>query len=162
MIASRAIVPGLERIALVGDAVDGRSVWRHVIDEIPVAAAGVEVIDLLGMPMMDLRQRVAVLPARTAILYLGIYSDSAGTGFPPVDAIARVAEVANRPIVIASETSLGRGGVGGFVVRPSAIGAEAAQLALRVLDGESAASIPIAVGGAIRPMFDWRQLQRWA
>ena len=32
---------------------------------------------------------------------------------------------------------------------------------MRVLDGENPASIPIASGDVVRPIFDWRQMQRW-
>ena len=69
--------------------------------------------------------------------------------------------LANRPIVITAETFLGRGGIGGFVMRPSAIGEEIARAALLILDGKAASSIPITMSDAVRPIFDWRQLQRW-
>ena len=72
-----------------------------------------------------------------------------------------IAEVANRPIVISIETFLGRGGIGGYFTLPAIIGKEAAALALRILDGESPADIPITIGDSVRPIFDWRQMQRW-
>ena len=44
---------------------------------------------------------------------------------------------------------------------PDAVGDETANLALRILNGESVSSIPITPADVIRPIFDWRQLQRW-
>jgi ABC-type uncharacterized transport system substrate-binding protein len=162
MITARAVVPNLERIAIVGDPLEGQTVFRHFKDEIPIAAADLAVIDLTGLPMTALRKRVAVLPDHTAILYTSIYSDGAGTYYPPSDALVFVAEVANRPIVISAETFLGRGGIGGFLMVPTSIGKAAAQLALRILEGESPSSIPTTTtGNIVRPIFDWRQLQRW-
>jgi signal transduction histidine kinase len=161
MTSARAVVPDLKRIAFVGDAWDSQTAYRHWKDEIPVAAVGVEVIDLTGLTMQELRTRVATLPEHAAILYSAIYSDGGGKFYPPADALALVAETANRPIVIAAETFLGRGGIGGFVMIPSLIGDSAARLAMRILDGESAASIPAAAGNIVRPIFDWRQMQRW-
>jgi signal transduction histidine kinase len=161
MVTARAVVPDLERIAILGDPWESQTAYRHFLDEIPTAAANVEVIDLTGLPMAELRSRVADLPERTAILYTAIYGDGAGTFYPPADAVALVAEVANRPIVVTAETLVGRGGIGGFVMTPSAIGEEAARLALRILDGEGVSNIPIATGHIVRPVFDWRQLQRW-
>src|SRR5262245_4288154 len=161
MIAARAVVPDLERVALVGDPLERQPVWRHLIDEIPSATANVEVIDLIGQPLQELRRRVAALPDRTAILYTGLYSDGEGTYFPPADAVGFLAEVANRPIIVTAETFLRHGGVGGFVIIPSALGGEAARLALRILDGEAASNIPITKGNAVRPVFNWQQLQRW-
>ena len=161
MIAARAVVPDLRRIAIVGDSLERQTVYQRFLQEIPNAAKGVEVIDLIGLPMKELRKRVAELPDHTAILYTSIYSDGAGTYYLPSDAVAFVAEVANRPIVITAETFLGRGGTGGFVMRPSAIGEEIARAALLILDGKAASNIPITMSDAVRPMFDWRQLQRW-
>ena len=112
--------------------------------------------------MRELRKRVATLPDHTAILYTSIYSDGEGTFYPPADALALVAETANRPIVVPTETFVGRGGIGGFVMTASAIGKEGAQLSLRILDGESVANMPAAVGNILRPIFDWRQMQRWS
>jgi len=161
MTTARALVPDLARVALVGDPLQSQIVWQHFVDEIPPAVAGVELIDLTGTPLRELRKRVAALPDRTAILYTGIYSDGEGAYFPPADAVALVAEVANRPIVVSAETFIGRGAVGGFVITPAVIGNEAARLALRILDGEAASSIPVTMADVVRPIFDWRQLQRW-
>ena len=79
----------------------------------------------------------------------------------PIDALAMIAEVANRPIVISIETHLARGGIGIYSTIPASIGKEAAALALRILDGESPAAIPITIGGSVRPIFDWGEMQRW-
>ena len=69
--------------------------------------------------------------------------------------------MANRPIVVDVETNIGHGGAGGFVTTPVPVGAAAARLALRILDGENASKIPVATGDFTRPVFDWRQLQRF-
>src|SRR4029077_578404 len=93
--------------------------------------------------------------------YTSIFSDGEGTSYPPIDALRFLAEVANRPIVGAAETFIGPGAVGGYVLTPAAVGKGAAELALRLLNGESASGIPIADGNVIRPIFDWRRMQRW-
>ena len=161
MVTARAVVPDLAGVALVGDPLDSQVVWQHFVDEIPPAVADIEFIDLTGIPLRELRERVAALPDRTAILYTGIYSDGEGTYFPPADAVALLAEVANRPIVVTAETFVGRGTVGGFVMTPAAIGQQAARLALRILDGEPASGMPVTMADVVKPIFDWRQLQRW-
>jgi hypothetical protein len=108
MTTARAIVPDLARVAIVGDKFEEQTVFRHFAKEIPDATSGVEIIDLMGLPMRELRRRVAMLPDRTAILYTSIYSDGEGTFYPPADAVALIAEVANRPILVSAETFLGR------------------------------------------------------
>src|SRR5262249_22172923 len=148
MTAARAVHPGLARVVLVGDPLE-RGVWQHFAGEIPAAVAGVEFTDLTGMKLRDVLARLAALPDDSVILYTGIYWAGEGTYSPPPAAIARPSEAANRPIVVTSETFVGPG-IGGFVMMPSVIGQEAAELALRILGGEPAASIPIAVGSSVR------------
>ena len=63
--------------------------------------------------------------------------------------------------MISQENFFGRGGTGGFVLLPGPIGQEAARLALRIFDGENASNIPITQGNFSKPVFDWRELQRW-
>jgi signal transduction histidine kinase len=161
MTAARVLVPGLERVALVGDPLERQPPRRHLTEELPLIATEVELIDLTGMPMAELRRRVAALPERTAIIYTGIYVDAAGVAHNPREAVASVAEVANRPMVIDRENLLGSGGTGGFLIGPAPIGRDAARMVLRVLDGEMASNIPITAGDFTRPVFDWRQLQRF-
>jgi signal transduction histidine kinase len=161
MSAAHAVVPDLKRIAFVGDVLEGQTIYRHWRDEIPDATAGLEIIDLTGLPMREVRQRVAKLPDQTAILYTAIYSDGEGTLYVPANALALIAEVASRPIVITAESELGRGGIGGFLMCPSLIGESVAGLAMRILDGESPELIPAAPAQVVRPIFDWRQMQRW-
>ena len=157
--AAQALVPGLKRIALVGDPLERQTYRRHFKQELPIFAGDLGIIDLTGLPMSELRKRVAVLPENTAIIYTAISMDGAGTGYVPRDALALVAEVANRPIVVDVETYLGYGGTGGFVVHPDPAGQTTARLALRMLNGESSATIPVAVGDLAKPIFDWREAQ---
>jgi hypothetical protein len=92
---ANAVVPNLQRIAIAGDRWEIQTAYRHLKEEIPVTSTGLEIIDLIGLPMRELRKRVAVLPERTAIVYTSIFSDGEGTSYPPIDALGFVAEVAS-------------------------------------------------------------------
>ena len=158
---ARLTVPNLQRFALVGEALDTTSVYRNFKQELPTLSSTLEFIDLTGLPIAEVKKRVAALPENTAILYTAVFIDGAGTAFDPTDALAALAEVANRPIVILTEPQFGRGAVGGLILRPGIVGDDAARLAARLLSGESAANIPVVLGNSIKPIFDWRQLKRW-
>lgn len=158
--AARAAVPGLDTIALIGDDWDRQVLFRHWVDEIPAAASGLNVIDMVGQKMSDIRKRVAELPGHSAIIYTAVFSDGEGTFYPPSTALGMIAEKANRPIVVGAAPLLPAGGIGGYVLMPSEIGADAARLALRVLDGEPAGDVPPVTREA-RPLFNWNQMQRW-
>ena len=157
---ARAAVPGLDTIVLVGDAWDGLVVYRNWGGEVASATAGLKVIEIVGQKLSDIRKQVAELPERSAIVYSAVFSDGEGKYYLPSAALALIAEKANRPIVVAAETFLGPGGLGGYVLLPRQIGGEVAKLALRILDGTPVAEIPPVYGG-VKPIFSWEQMQRW-
>src|SRR6516165_5845203 len=128
MAMAKAVVPGLERFALVGEPLEGTSSYRNFKQELPRFTAALEFIDLTGLPMAEVKRRVAALPEHTAILYTAIFIDGAGVAFDPTEALAAITEVANRPIVISTETQLGRGAVGGLILRPRLVGDDSARL----------------------------------
>jgi signal transduction histidine kinase len=158
---ARAVVPDLETIVFVGDHWDRQNVFGNWGLEIPKATAGLNVIDLVGATMAEVRKRVEALPARSAIIYSAMYSDGEGAYFSPAKGFELVAEKANRPIVVAAEPLVALGSIGGPVIVPGRIGADAANLALRILHGEPASSIAVTTSQAVKPIFNWLQMQRW-
>jgi signal transduction histidine kinase len=157
-----ALIPGLKRVVLAGNRIK-QGTWRQdFLDDLPDVRATFEVIDLTGLSLAELRQRLGELPGDSAVVYVGFSTDVTGERYLPNEASQLIAEAANRPTFVDSETFIGKGSVGGLVVSPGSIGRVAARFALRILDGENASDIPITNNEEIlRPVFDWRQLQRW-
>jgi Histidine kinase-, DNA gyrase B-, and HSP90-like ATPase len=81
--AARAVVPDLDSVVFVGARWDRQAVFRNWKDEIPAAAAGLNVIEIIGATMAETRKRVEALPERSAILYSSMYSDGEGAFYPP-------------------------------------------------------------------------------
>ena len=160
--SARAVVPNLRQVALVGDRLEKQTFRSHFIRELPAALSGLELIDLTGLPIREVTQRVSALPETSAILYTTINIDGEGKVFTPRAALAFIAEAAKRPIIVDVATHIGYGATGGRVLMPEPIGDAAARLALRILDGEDVSQIPVTIqADAVKPVFDWRQLQRW-
>jgi signal transduction histidine kinase len=158
--SARALVPDLQHVALVGDPLETQSFMEEFRRELPIFTAQLDFIDLTGLSLQDVKRRVVDLLENSAIVYTAINVDGAGVSYVPRDALVAIAAVANRPIVIDSETMLGFGGTGGFVASPTALAQQAAQLALRVLNGEDPSTIPASID-ELKPVFDWQQLRRW-
>jgi signal transduction histidine kinase len=159
---ARALVPNLRKIAVVGDASkDSPRATQSYTQDLPAVAAKIDVIDLTGLPLSEVKQRVATLPGDAAIIYWTLTVDGTGTAYVSRDVLVSLAEVANRPIVIDVDTSVGTGAVGGPIQSAAALGQTAARLTWRVLNGEDPSSIPVTDDGATKLVFDWRQLQRW-
>lgn len=159
---ARAIVPDVNRVVLVGDAWNNQIIFGNWRNEIPHPTDEFRVDEIVGRTMTQIREKVATLDDRSAIIYTAVHSDGEGAHYPPGVALGLIAEKANRPIIVASETLLDRGGIGGFVLVPSIIGSDTASRALRILDGDESSKIPIAtLTDAVRPIFNWRQMERW-
>jgi len=69
--------------------------------------------------------------------------------------------VAHAPINSIFDHQLGLGIVGGRLYESERVGKEAAGVASRILNGESASSIPPRLFERLPPRYDWRELQRW-
>jgi signal transduction histidine kinase len=157
---ARIAVPDLRKIALVGDPLDRQTFYRHFDDEIPQVAAQLEIIDLQNMRMADLKDRLGRLPDDAAVIYTGIYYDSEGVSYVPAELVSTITAWSNRPVIVNVSSYLNKGAVGGYIVQADPIGQQTARLALRILNGESASSIPVArVPSAL--VFEWPALQRW-
>ena len=74
--------------------------------------------------------------------------------------IPLVAEAANAPVFVMDHVDLGAGALGGDLVNWVDDGRVAAEMAVRVLNGERPQDIPIITSNHAY-MFDWRALKRW-
>ena len=115
---------------------------------------------LTGLTLDEVRQRLAVLPDKTIVIFLSFNSDSAGKVYTGPEALSLLGVSSRAPIYIQSQINLGYGSVGGRLLSYEALGLSAGQMGLRILAGESAQSIAPQIVPSVT-MFDWRQLRRW-
>ena len=118
----------------------------------------VEIEYLTDLSVDQVLKRVAGLSKGTIVLFGAFTRDATGQNLLGVEVVRRVAASSAVPVYGPGETYIGGGIVGGYVVSFTAQGAQAAELAARVLGGER----PRPVDGQTNAyVFDWRQLQRW-
>jgi signal transduction histidine kinase len=118
----------------------------------------VEIEYVTDVAVADLVRRVAILPSDSVILMGPVTRDTTGQDLVSVEVVRRVAAAASVPVFGPSETYVGAGAVGGYVVSWELQGVRAGELAARVLRGEQP---PPADGATNVHMFDGRQLERW-
>ncbi len=159
--AAMALIPDLKTIVVIGDPFERQPFRRKYRDQLKDIPAGLTLIDLQGVTLDEVARRVSALTEDTAIVYTTVTSDGAGAPILPNEALATIARSANRPILVDVENRLGHGAVGGFVARSSLVGEGAAHTVARILSGAQARDIPIHTSDIVKPIFDWRQLQRW-
>jgi signal transduction histidine kinase/ABC-type uncharacterized transport system substrate-binding protein len=103
---------------------------------------------------------VKTLPAHSLIFYVRYSPLTTGRVIYPEEMLPEIVRVAPVPIYCSLDLFLGTGAVGGVMRSGESTGARLGQLAFEVLQGTAPGSIPIE-SAQLRPMFDWRQLQRW-
>ena len=154
--------PETRRIVIIGGTAE---VDRLVLDRAEKAArsfAGRVEFDWWNKrPMAEIRKSVTSLPPGTVLLFTGMYRDAAGETFIPARAAQLIAESAKVPLYVLSDSQVGVGSVGGFVVDVGMMGKHAGELASRILRGAAPASLPFESRTGGVPMFDWRALKRW-
>ena len=116
---------------------------------------------LTALPTPELEARLKTLPPRSIVYYLVVDRDGAGDIFHPLDYLSRVVASSNAPVYSWVDSSMDHGIVGGVlkdqVTQTQAVG----RLAVRVLRGEAADSIPPVTESLNVAQVDWRQLRRW-
>ena len=107
----------------------------------------------------EIRQRSRMMPARSAILFAILAVD--GKGEPQVkgNTLASLHAVANAPLF--ALYGMGTGIVGGPLLSTDELSRTTAQVAVRVLAGESPGSIRTPVQRTGQPTYDARELRRW-
>ena len=120
-----------------------------------------EPIELTDRTFEEMLEQVTALPGHTVILVGLFLRDRAGRTFTNAEVAERVAHAASVPVYSALDVHVGRGIVGGYVVRWDQQAQRAAALALRVLRGERPGPADATSEGTNAHVFDARVLKRW-
>ena len=154
--------PSTKRVALVsGKAVNNLYARQIFINGLARYQNKLQLIELAQLSMEETLARVATLPADTAVLYATISRDGQDQTFVPREALAAISRISSVPVFGLYDSYLGYGIVGGRLVSWEQHGRETARMVLRILGGESPASIPFGGAGAYVNAYDGRELKRW-
>jgi PAS domain S-box-containing protein len=155
-------LPGITRIEVVLGTSPIETFWVKELERVFAAVSNpVKHTYLSQLSFHELRTHLAHLPPNSAVFYGMLLVDGAGVPSDPGEALKILAENANSPIFAVNESYLGLGIVGGRLMQEHAAGATAAEVALRILNGEPAAAITSIPEPPAVPVYDWRALQRW-
>jgi signal transduction histidine kinase len=109
----------------------------------------------------ELLKHAATLPPHSAIFWELMIVDAAGVVHEGGTPLAKLHAVAKAPIFSYDEAFFDRAIVGGPLLLTADTSRQTAAVAVRILGGEKPGDIntpPVPFG---RPMFDWREMQRW-
>ncbi len=109
----------------------------------------------------ELLARVSQLPHDTIVLPIQYSRDPAGQNYISRDVVTMLAKASTVPVYAVSDTYIGTGVVGGYVVSWARTGEVAAEMGVEILHGADPRLVSAPAGGTALYMFDWRQLKRW-
>ena len=154
--------PDTQHVAVVSGAGKiGRTWSMNAMHAFQPYRDRVDFIDITGLPMPAILEKVATLPQQSLVMYITLLEDGAGNKFTARQSASQISRVANAPVYSFWDLMLGHGIVGGYLSSAEEKGKAAAALALRILNGEQPSDIPLASEGSLNAMFDWRELRRW-
>ncbi|HSC15321.1 MAG TPA: ATP-binding protein, partial [Gammaproteobacteria bacterium] len=152
--------PGSEHLFVVSDAATADDVGLPPLRAFMRGFSGkLEVEYLLGLSADDLFDRVARLPANSFVLYAPMGDVATSSELLPHEMAERLAANANAPVYGLRDDYVGRGIVGGYMVRSEQVGAEIARRTLHALRGEYTAAAADNLNGSY--VVDSRALSRW-
>jgi len=160
--AARQLSPEIRNVVVVsGSSQFDKATLRLTKSSLDAHPVPLEFTYLTDLDISSLLERLRNLPKRTVVLYTSFFRDATGSPFVnATTALPLVSEAANAPVFGISDTYLGHGIVGGYVVSFAEQGKIAASLVSEIFEGKNPADIPIVKGPSIY-MFDARQLKRW-
>lgn len=161
--AAFELQPDASRVVVINDlSATGLANKRIITEEVaPRYSHRAEFEFYDGFTMGELLEQVRQIPPGDIILLMTFNEDAAGQVFSYDQSIALISREARTPMYGVWDFYLGRGIVGGALVKGADQGRLAGGMALRILDGESPGQIPVVRRTPIEYAFDHQQLQRF-
>jgi len=157
--AALRLQPDLEHVVVVTGASAIDQTWQATARaQLEPRRGRLTITYVGGLPIEALMERVAALPARTAVLLGAFLRDGAGRDFLAPEVATRLVRVATVPVYAINDVNIGSGAVGGHVVSWEGQGRRQAEIGIQLLRGERPA--PDETGTSTY-RFDARQLRRF-
>ena len=156
------VLPNTKTLAIVIGASQLEAAWRaDLARTFAPYAKRVKLLWFHELSFAEMLKQAASLPPDTAILLAHLGVDA--HGIPQVEerGLAQLRAVANAPIFGVFQSQLGQGIVGGPVIDVNVVGITTAEIATRILNGESPRGLmppPQKLGA---PAYDSKELERW-
>ena len=157
------IMPKIAKFVVINDRTPtGQANLKRFEDaaaDLPTATIPFELWD--DISAAELQERLAQLPAHSAVLLLTFHRDSNGQWFSIPEYWKLVRDSCRAPVFSFWDNDLGHGSLGGVMVHGEEQGKRCAEYAVRILRGEPAASLPVLLESPNVPVLDYRLLRRF-
>lgn len=154
--------PQTKLAVLISDqTTTGRRMHEKWLEVIPQYKDRLKFVFLEDVSMAELQDKVRALPLDSLAFYSIFFRDRLGDFFEYDESIALIARECPVPVYGYWDFSLGYGIVGGMLTSGYSQGKLAAELAVKVVRGQSLDSLPKVSASPNRYMFDYKQLSKF-
>ncbi len=158
---ARKLHPEKNKMVVVGDqSITGRSIEQQVYTMLARYKGKLDVEFWFKLTLDETKERVERLPEDTFLFFAPWYQTVKGKFYTAEEVMETIYHHSSVPIYTTWEFLLGHGAVGGRLLSGLHHGKMAADMALRILDGEIPESIPVVVEPAGEYKFDYNVMQR--
>lgn len=158
---ARKLHPNKTKMVVVGDqSMTGRSIEQQVYTMLRKYDARLEVEFWFKLSLEETKQKVERLADDTFLFFTPWYQTVRGKFYTAEEVMEDVYAHSSVPIYTTWEFLLGHGAVGGSLLSGLSHGKMAAEMALRILDGEHADNIPVVVEPSGIYKFDYNVMQK--
>src|SRR5262245_21213104 len=156
------VLPDTKNLLVVVGTSPIEKFWKDAIGkEIEPLASRVKISWTDHLSFEALLKSASTLPPQSAIFWELMIVDAAGVVHEGDAPLTRLRAVTNAPIFSYDESFFGHGIVGGPLLLVADTSRQTAAVAIRILGGERPGDINTPPVQFARPMFDWREMQRW-
>ncbi|SHO49069.1 PAS domain S-box-containing protein [Desulfopila aestuarii DSM 18488] len=158
---ARKLHPDKKRMIVFGDdSVTGHAIANQVEQQVRVSDPDLDVEIWVSLSLEETKERVKQLPDDTFLFFTPWYQTIKGRFYTTEEVMKEIYAHSSVPMYTAWEFLLGHGVVGGRLLSGSQHGETAARMALRILNGEPADTIPIELEPTGLYMFDYDVMKR--
>ena len=160
--AALRLLPGTQHVVVTGGVGPFDDGWEAIAKEsFRKYESKLDFAYLTNLAMPALLNQLQHLPSNTIVYHTSITQDADGNHFiDSAQSVPLVVNAASAPVFVMDDVDFRAGAVGGDLVNWADDGRVAADMAVRVLNGERPDDIPIARSKDAY-LFDWRAMQRW-
>jgi signal transduction histidine kinase len=156
------VLPDTKNITVVAGVSPIEQFWRKEIEKQTKPLADRVTFSWIDhLPFDEFLKQAAAMPPGSAIFWELMIVDAAGVVHEGSTPLTDLHAVANAPIFSYDESFFGREIVGGPLLLVADTSRQTAAVGIRILGGEKAGDINVAPVQFARPMFDWREMNRW-
>ncbi len=153
--------PNAKNVFVIVDRTTTGIILREQLD---AAIAGnlirpVNIIYLDDITISDMEDRLQGLSRNDIVYLMTFHRDKNNRTFTTEEISLRVSHASKAPVYATGYEYLGRGVVGGYLNWGYKQGETAAALAIRILQGEDADTIPVRTQGLTHPIFDYAEMR---